>query len=40
MPAPKCMENADILQYSMGLTSTNDPLIGEKVVNFEFFKFD
>ena len=39
-PAQKCTEHAVIFRGSIGLPSTDDPLIGEKVVNFEFSKID
>ena len=39
-PAQKCTEQAVIFQDSIGLPSTDDPLIGEKVANFEFSKID
>ena len=38
MPAQKCTEHAVIFQDSIGLPSTDDPLIGEKVANFECTK--
>ena len=34
------MDHAGIYRGSIGLTSTDDPLIGEKVMNFEFSKID
>ena len=37
-PAQKCTEHAVTFQDSIGLPSTDDPLIGEKVANFEFSK--
>ena len=37
-PAQNCMDHAVAFQDSIGLPSTDDPLIGEKVVNFEFSK--
>ena len=40
MPAQNCMEHAITFQDSIGLPSTDDPLIGEKVANFEFSKID
>ena len=40
MPAQKYTEHAVIYQGSISLPSTDDPLIGEKVANFEFFKID
>ena len=40
MPAKKCTEHAGTFQDSIGLPRTDDPLIGEKVANFEFSKFD
>ena len=39
-PAQKCTEHAVTFQDSIGLPSTDDPLIGEKVVNFEFSKIE
>ena len=39
-PAQKCTEHAVIFQDSIGLPSTDDPLIGEKVANFELSKMD
>ena len=39
-PAHKCKEHAVTFQDSIGLPSTDDPLIGEKVVKFEFSKID
>ena len=38
MPAQKCTEHAVTFQYSIGLPSTDDPMIGEKTTNFEFSK--
>ena len=38
MPAQKYTEHAFIFQDSEGLPSTDDQLMGEKVVNFEFSK--
>ena len=38
-PAKLCTEHAVTFQYSIGLPSTNDPLMGEKVANFEFSKW-
>ena len=35
-----CTEHAIIFQYSIGLPNTDDPLISEKVTNFEFYKFN
>ena len=40
MPAQKCTERAFTFQDSIGLPSTDDHLIGEKVVNFELSKID
>ena len=40
MPAQKCTEQAVTFQDSIRLSSTDDPLIGEKAANFEFSKFD
>ena len=40
MPAQNYTEHAGIYQGSIGLPSTDDPLIGEKVANFDFFKID
>ena len=37
-PAQKCTEHAVTFQDSIGLPSTDDPVMGEKVVNFEFSK--
>ena len=37
-PIQKCTEHAVIFQDSIGLPSTDDPLIGEKLANFEFSK--
>ena len=37
-PAHKCTDHAVTLQDSIGLTISDDPLMGEKVVNFEFSK--
>ena len=37
-PAQKCTEHAVTFQDSIGLPSTDDPLIGEKVANFKFSK--
>ena len=37
-PAHKCTDHAVTFQDSTGLPSTHDPLIGEKVANFEFSK--
>ena len=39
-PAQNCTEHDVTFQYSIGLPSTDDPLIGEKVMNFEFSKID
>ena len=39
-PAQKCTEHAVTFQYSIDLTSTDDPLMGEKVANFDFFKIN
>ena len=39
-PAQKCTEHAVTFQYSIGLPSTDDPLIGEKVANFKFSKIN
>ena len=39
-PAQKYTEHAVIFRGSIGLPSTDDPLIGEKVANFEFSKID
>ena len=39
-PAQKCTEHAVIFQDFIGLPSTDDPLIGEKVANFELSKMD
>ena len=39
-PGQKCTEHAVIFRGSVGLPSTDDPLIGEKVTNFEFSKID
>ena len=36
--AQKCTEHAVTFQDSIGLPSSDDPLIGEKVANFDFFK--
>ena len=36
----KCTGHAVIFQYSIGLPSSDDHLIGEKVANFVFYKFD
>ena len=38
--AQKCTENAVTFQDSIGLPSTDDPLVGEKVANFDFSKID
>ena len=38
MPSQKCTEHDVTFQDSIGLPSTDDPLMGEKVVNFEFSK--
>ena len=40
MPAQKCMDNVFIFQDCIGLTSNDDHLMGEKVTNFNFSKFD
>ena len=37
-PDQKCTDHAVTFQYSIGLPSTDDPLIGEIVTNFEFSK--
>ena len=37
IPAHKCTEHAVTFQDSIDLPSTDDPLIGEKVADFEFF---
>ena len=34
------MEHGIKFQYSIGLPNTDDPLISEKVTNFEFFKLN
>ena len=39
-PAQKCTEHAVTFQDSISLPSTDDPLIGEKVTNFEYSKID
>ena len=39
-PAQKYTEHAGIYRGSIGLHSTDDPLIGEKVTNFDFSKID
>ena len=39
-PAQNCTEHAVTFQDSIGLPSTDDPLIGEKVANFEISKID
>ena len=36
MPYQKCTDNVVTFQDSIGLSSTDDPLIGGKVTNFEF----
>ena len=36
--AQKCTDHIVTFQDSMGLSSTDDPLKGEKVVNYEFSK--
>ena len=36
MPDQKCTKHAITFQDSIGLTITYDPLISEKVANFEF----
>ena len=38
MPDQKCTEHDVTIQYSIGLPSTDNPLIGEKVANFKFSK--
>ena len=38
--AQKCTEHAVTFQYSIGLPSTDNPLIGEQVAIFEFSKID
>ena len=38
MPAQKCTEHALTFQYSIGLPSTDNHLIGEKVANLECSK--
>ena len=35
-PAQKCTEHAVVFQYSIGLPSTDDPLIGEIFANLKF----
>ena len=40
MPDQKCTKHAITFQDSIGLTITYDPLISEKVANFEFYKFE
>ena len=39
MPDQKCTEHAVTLKDPIGLPSTDDPMIGEKVTNSEFSKF-
>ena len=39
-PDKTCTEHVITFQYYIGLPITDDPLIGEKVTNFEFSKFD
>ena len=39
-PAQKYTEHVVILRGSIGLPSTDDPLIGKKVANSEFNKMD
>ena len=40
MPAQKFTEHSVTFQYSIGLSNTDDPLIGKKIPNSEFPKFD
>ena len=37
--AQKCMHHAITFQFSIGLLSTDDPLMSQKVANFECSKF-
>ena len=39
-PAQNCKEHAVTFQYSIGLPNTDDPLLGEKVTNYEFSKIN
>ena len=39
MTPQKCRYHDVTFQYSIGLPSTDDPLIDEKVANFDFSKF-
>ena len=36
----KCNEHSVTFQYSIGIPSTDDPLMVTKVANFEFSNFD
>ena len=38
--AQKYTEHAGIYRGSIGLPRTDDPLMGEKVANFDFFKIN
>ena len=40
IPAQKWTEHDVMFQYFIGVPSTDDHLISEKVANFEFSKFD
>ena len=40
MPAEKCTVHVVTFQDSTGLPSTDDPLISERVANFESSKLD
>ena len=39
-PAQKCTDHDVTFQYSIGLPSTDDLLMGEEVANFEFSNID